>query len=173
MVLFGNSSRIAKHAKPLLSIRARLVVIALLAVVPLMLDRVRLLEASRSERIEVAASEALELTRRGAQGQREIVTTVRSMLQVMARAYVTSLARGETCNVYLSDLANGMAWIRGISIIGPDGRVKCSNQPTTIGVDLTDRDYYRDALASRDFVLSNYLIGRTSRVPTIIAAFPT
>src|SRR5947199_332928 len=141
-----NSSRVAGLAKPFLSIRARLVVLALLAVVPLMLDRVRLLEASRSERIEMAATEALELARRGAQGQREIVTTVRSMLQVMARAYVTMLARGETCNMYLSDLAGSMAWVRGVSIIGPDGRIKCSNLSTAIGLDLSDRDYYRESL---------------------------
>ena len=75
--------------KPILSIRARLVILALLAVVPLMLDRVRLLEASRAERIDDAATEVLELARRGADGQREIITTVRAMLQVMARAYVT------------------------------------------------------------------------------------
>jgi diguanylate cyclase (GGDEF)-like protein len=166
-------SRGVARAKPFMSIRARLVVIALLAVVPLMLDRVRILEASRTERIEVAATEALDLARRGAQAQREIVTTVRSMLQVMARAYVTMLARGETCNLYITDLASGMAWIRGMSIIGPDGRIKCSNQPAVIGLDLSDRSYYRETLESREFVLSNYLISRTMRQPTIVAAYPT
>ena len=173
MAISSNSSRAAPRAKPFLSIRARLVILALLAVVPLMLDRVRLLEASRAERIEVAASEALELARRGAQGQREIITTVRSMLQVMARTYVTMLARGETCNLYLSDFASSMAWIRGMSIVGPDGRIKCSNRPTAIGLDLSDRDYYRESLENRDFVLSNYLIGRTRREPVIVAAYPT
>jgi hypothetical protein len=43
-----------RRRKPILSIRGRLIVFALLAVVPLMLDRVRLLEASRTERIELA-----------------------------------------------------------------------------------------------------------------------
>ena len=59
--------------RPALSIRARLVVIALLAAVPLMLDRVRLLESSRIERIEIAGAEALDLARRGTIGQREDV----------------------------------------------------------------------------------------------------
>jgi hypothetical protein len=168
----GNSNRAALRAQPFMSIRARLVVIALLAVVPLMLNRVWLLQASRAERIEIAATEALDLVRRGAQAQREIITSVRSMLQVMARAYVTMLARGETCNLYLSDLASGMAWIKGMSIIGPDGRIKCSNQPAVIGLDLSDRGYYRETLQTKDFILSNYLISRTMRQPTIVAAYP-
>ena len=67
-----------KAEPPFLSIRGRLVVLALLIVVPLMVDRVRLLEASRSERIASTATEVLDLTRRGAEGQREIITTVRA-----------------------------------------------------------------------------------------------
>jgi len=156
----------------LLSIRGRLVVLALLAVVPLMVDRVRLLEASRSERIATTAAEVLDLTRRGAEGQREIVTTVRAMLQVTARAYVTMLARGETCNFYIRDLVGNMPWIRGMSVIGPDGRIKCGTQPSTIGLDLSDRPHYEEALRTRDFVVSDYLVGRANQSPTIVAAYP-
>ena len=98
----------APSRKPTLSIRARLVILALLAVVPLMLDRVRLLEQTRQERIEDASTEAVELARRGADGQREIIITAKAMLQVMARAYVGMIATGTTCNFYLNDLVAGM-----------------------------------------------------------------
>jgi hypothetical protein len=77
----GFFRRQKKTSTPFLSIRGRLVLLALLIVVPLMVDRVRLVENSRNERIALTASEVLELTRRGAEGQREIITTVRSMLQ--------------------------------------------------------------------------------------------
>ena len=50
----------AQNRKPTLSIRARLVILALLAVVPLMVDRVRLLEQTRRERIDDATTETLE-----------------------------------------------------------------------------------------------------------------
>ena len=72
-----RSHSTAPSRKPTLSIRARLVILALLAVVPLMLDRVRLLEQTRRERIDDAATEVLELARRGADGQREILITTR------------------------------------------------------------------------------------------------
>src|SRR4051812_3964601 len=108
MAALSRFNSTTRQRRPILSIRARLVVLALLAVVPLMLDRGRLMEASRTERIERAATEVLDLAKRGADGQREVMTTVRGMLQVMARAYVTMLARGETCNFYMADFAANM-----------------------------------------------------------------
>jgi len=169
----GRSHSTAKISKPILSIRARLVILALLAVVPLMLDRVRLLETTRTERIDDAAAEALDLTRRGAEGQREIIATARAMLQVMARAHVGMLANGTTCNFYLADLAAGMPWVNGMSIVGPDGRIKCSTTANAVGVDVSDRAYYRLAQETRDFVVSDYLVGRLRRSPAVIAIYPT
>jgi diguanylate cyclase (GGDEF)-like protein len=163
----------APRSKPILSIRARLVILALLAVVPLMVDRVRLLEASRSERIADAAAEVLDIARRGADGQREIITTARAMTQMMARVYLSTLARGETCNFYVADLASSVPWLNGISIVGETGRVICSSSPKAIGIDLSDRPHYRAAIASRDFVVSNYVIGRINRKPAFVAVFPT
>jgi diguanylate cyclase (GGDEF)-like protein len=161
-----------KPGPPFLSIRGRLVVLALLIAVPLMVDRVRLLEASRSERIASTATEVLDLTRRGAEGQREIITTVRAMLQVMARAYVAMLARGESCNLSGRDLVGNMPWIKGLSIIGPDGRIKCSTVPSAIGLDMSDRPHYEEAIRSNDFVVSDYLVGRANQAPAIVVAYP-
>jgi diguanylate cyclase (GGDEF)-like protein len=161
-----------RRTKPILSIRARLVVLALLAVVPLMLDRVRLLESSRSERIDEVGAEVLDLTRRGTDGQREIITTVRAMLQMTARAYITMMARGETCNFYLKDLTGNVPWIKGVSIIGPDGRIKCATLANAEGLDLSDRPHYREALRTKDFVVSDYLIGRVTRTPALVVAYP-
>jgi diguanylate cyclase (GGDEF)-like protein len=172
-VVDRSASSTASGSKPTLSIRARLVILALLAVVPLMFDRVRLLEQTRAERIEDAAQEALELARRGADGQREIVTAAKALLQVMARAYVGMLATGTTCNFYLSDLVAGTPWVNGMTIVGADGRVKCSTNPSAVGVDLSDRPHIRAAMETREFVISNYIVGRMNRKPTFAAVYPT
>ena len=163
----------APSRKPTLSIRARLVILALLAVVPLMLDRVRLLEQTRQERIDEAATDTLDLARRGADGQREILITTKAMLQVMARAYIGMIATGTTCNFYLSDLVAGMPWVNGMSIVGDDGKIKCSTVPTAVGVDMSDRPQVRTALETRDFAVSNYAVGRLTRRPIFAAAYPT
>jgi hypothetical protein len=144
-----------------------------LAVIPLMLDRVRLLEQTRLERIDEAANEALDLACRGADGQREIITAAKAILQVMARAYAGMIATGTTCNFYLADLAGGMPWMNGIAIIGADGRVKCSTNPAAVGVDMSDRPHIRTAMETREFVVSNYIVGRLNRKPTFAAVYPT
>jgi len=172
LAVLGHRGRQKKPRTQFLSIRGRLVLLALLIVVPLMVDRVRLLEASRTERIALTASEVLDLTRRGAEGQREIITTVRAMLQVTARAYVAMLAQGETCNLYIRDLVGNMPWIKGMSIIGADGRITCSTLPSAVGLDMSDRPHYEEAIRTHNFVVSDYLVGRGNQSPTIVAAYP-
>lgn len=168
-----SSHSTARRRQPTLSIRARLVILALLAVVPLMLDRVRLLEQGRVERINSAAADALELARRGADGQRELILTTKTMLQVLARAYVGSLASGTTCNFYLSDLTAGMPWLNGISIVNADGKVQCSTVPRAIGLDLSDQPHLRTAMETGEFTVGRYMISRLQQRPTFIAVYPT
>jgi diguanylate cyclase (GGDEF)-like protein len=172
MTKFFGLDNTTPRGRPMLSIRARLVILALLAVVPLMLDRVRLMEASRGERIEVAAREVLDLARRGAQAQREIMLNVRATLKVAARAYLATLARGEACDPFMKSLAADMPWIKGISVVGADGRITCATLPSALGLNLSERPHYREALRTKDLVISDYVIGRATRTPAIIAAYP-
>ncbi|MGL4559242.1 MAG: GGDEF domain-containing protein, partial [Afipia sp.] len=81
---FGrNTSKL----KALFGIRARLVLLALILVVPLMLDRVRLLEDSRSRQMMQAANELSELAKHTADAQREIISTVQAVVKSSAYIY--------------------------------------------------------------------------------------
>ena len=50
----------------------------------------------------------------------------------------------------------------------------CSARPLNIhvGLDLGDRDYFRKARETRDFVFSDYLFGKTNNRPIMMAAYP-
>ncbi len=167
---------VAKSAKPkrehILSIRARLVVLAALAVAPLMFERVHSLEMARAERIQVANAEVIELARRGAAAQRETIYSVRALLQVLARFYARTPLETINCTQYLSDLAANVPWIRALSVAGVDGRIKCSTEPRAVGLNIEDRPHFQTALRTRDFALSDYLIAKIGQTPTLIAAFP-
>jgi diguanylate cyclase with GGDEF domain/HAMP domain-containing protein len=167
------ASTTAKRTGPRLSIRARLMLLALLAVVPLTLDRVRLLEASRTERIETASNEVLDLARRGANAQLEMINATRAVLEVVARAYVTLARSGQDCTTFLAGFAIDVPWIRALSVVGPNDRIICSTRRDAVGLDVSDRPYVRQARLSWGFVLSDYLIERTTNQPAIIAAYPT
>src|SRR5882757_6962772 len=70
--------------KKVLGIRARLALLALMLVAPLMLDRVRTLENFRSTQIAQAAAGYASLTAHAAETQREVVSSVETMLKSAA-----------------------------------------------------------------------------------------
>ena len=162
-----------KRASRRLSIRARLMLLALLAVVPLTLDRVRLLEATRAERTEMAANEALELAKRGAAAQLEMLNSTRAVLEVVARGYIALARNGQSCTEFLAGFTIDVPWIRALSVVGPNDRIICSTRNFAVGLNVGDRPYVQQARNSWGFVLSDYLIERATNQPAVVAAYPT
>ena len=156
---------------PSLSIRARLMVLAMVALAPLMFDRIRAIEADRAERISAANQQALALVRQGIEAQREAVISARAFLQVAARAHATLATTADACNRFLIDIASHVAW-RTFSVADADGRIVCSSRPEAIGLDISDRLYVRQALRTGQFVLSDYALGRIDAAPVAIAVYP-
>lgn len=159
--------------KATLSIRARLLALALIAVVPLMIDRARLTEVNRAERLGVVANEAMAIARQGIDAQHEIIVAVKSIMQVVARAHATIASSEEGCARFLAGTMSDAPWIRSLSIIGANGRVACTTQPNTIGLDVSDRTYFQKALSGRTFVVSDYVIGHSRGGLSLVAAAPT
>jgi diguanylate cyclase (GGDEF)-like protein len=165
-----SSGRASARARPTLSIRARVLVLVALAITPLLFDRIRLLQTERADRIEAASKEALGLAHRGIETQQQIVLAARSVLQVIARGYAAGSPG--SCDRFIAQVSADVPWMKSLLMIGRDGRVSCSNFPNTVGLDLSDRAYFQQALRTGDFVLSEYLFGRLQRAPTIVAALP-
>jgi diguanylate cyclase (GGDEF)-like protein len=158
--------------KPMFSIRARLIVLALLAVSPLMIERMHGLEEARTIRTERANNDVVELARRGAESQRQIIYSVRSLLQIVSRAYAKMPPDPANCNQYLADLTTNIPWIRDLSIANDDGQIKCSTQPLALGLNVSDRLHFQNALNAREFALSDYMINRSNDVPSVVATYP-
>ena len=167
------ASQQKRRNRPILSIRARLIVVALLAIAPLMVERVRGLERARVERAAVARSQVIDLARSGVAAQREVIDSTRALLRVAARVYTKMPfdAPGvqsdphRPCRVTF----RGCACCSSSGIIG---QVKCGSDSAVIGVNISDRPYFQNALHSREFALSDYLIRRVSGVPGVMATFP-
>ncbi len=162
----------SRRNRPILSIRARLIIVALLAIAPLMVERVRGLERARVERGAVARSQVIDLARSGIASQREVIDSTRALLRAAARVYSKMPLGTQDCNQILGDLSSNVPWIRMLAVAGPNGQMKCGSNPAVIGVNIADRPYFQNALQTRDFALSDYVIRRVSGVPGLIATFP-
>ena len=167
-----KSQKSARRNTPFLSIRARLMVLAILATAPLMLERVHGLEHARADRTERARNDVIDLARRGVESQREVIYSVRALLQIVSRVYARVPLESSNCNQYLTDLTTNIPWIRDLSVAATDGRIKCSTEPLAIGLNMSDRTHFQNALNSREFALSDYMINRLNQVPSVVATFP-
>src|ERR1044072_1985847 len=67
--------------KKLLGIRARLAVLALMLVAPLMLERVRSLDETRTRQIVAASEEYANIAHHSAETQRDVISSVETMLK--------------------------------------------------------------------------------------------
>ncbi|CAM5508939.1 diguanylate cyclase OS=Afipia felis OX=1035 GN=cph2_6 PE=4 SV=1 [Afipia felis] len=158
--------------KALVGIRARLILLGLILVVPMMLDRVRLLEESRQQQITIADNELAELTRHAAAAQHEIIRTVRGVLKSSSFIYDTASTPARACTMLRASMRADLPWIRSISVVNDSGKVSCSTSDHIFGLDLADRNYIARARISQSFVVSDYIFSRGTNRPTIIAAMP-
>ena len=164
------SSAAGPRATP--SIRARLLVLALIAVVPLMVERARRIETDRAERIAALSQDARALARQGAESQRELIIAVKAVVQVVARAHTTLASSSESCGRFLVDATSDAPWIAGLSIVGANGRVICSTAAKSVGLDFSDRPYFQKALREKAFIVSAEAVGRSRGAVGMIAALP-
>ena len=157
--------------KKLLGIRARLALLALILVAPLMMERVRSLEGTRAKQVALAAEEYAHITQHSADTQREVISSVETMLK--SAAYIrASGGIGSSCEILRASLPTNLPWIRSIMIVSREGVVQCSTLNMLVGLDISDREYFQKARQTRDFVFSDYLFARSSNKPILMAAYP-
>jgi diguanylate cyclase (GGDEF)-like protein len=164
-------SRKSAKLKKLLGIRARLALLALILVAPLMLERARSLEDARARQIAQASEEYSSLAQHSADTQREVISSVETMLK--SAAYIrASGGIGRSCEILRASLPSNLPWIRSVAIVGRDGLVQCSTLNSLVGLNLADREYFSRAQETRDFAFSDYLLAKTNNQPIMVAAYP-
>lgn len=156
----------------LLGIRARLALLAVILVAPLMLERARSLETARTRQIALASEEFFNIARQSADMQREVIMSVETVLK--STAYVRASASGvsRSCDMLRASLPTTLPWIRTLMIAGRDGRIQCSTNNQYVGLDFSERPYFRGAQETRDFVFSDYLLSKPTHMPIVMAAYP-
>ena len=157
----------------LFGIRARLVLLALIVVGPLMVERIRSLDETRSRQIAASAREFASIARHSAAAQGEVFASVEAVLKSSAYIYTTAAQVDRSCAIMRASLRGDMPWIRYLTVAGKDGRAQCSTWPDSVelGLNFADRPYFRQALATGEFVVSDYLFSRLTNTPTVMAAY--
>jgi len=170
----ANVSLNRKRAKlkQVLGIRARLALLAVILVAPLMLERIRSLEETRAKEIAQATAEFTTVARHSADAQREVISSVETILKSEAFIRASAGGIGRSCDVLRASLPTSLPWIRTLLIAGKDGRIQCSTNNMYVGLDLSDRPYFQQAQETGRFVLSDFLLAHPGQTPTVMAVYP-
>ncbi len=155
-----------------LSIRARLMILALIAIVPFVLERIHNEKFDRAQRVEAAYQQALGLARRAAAAQNEAIVSTRAFLTVLAGTHVVASPSEPSCSGLLKSLVEPEPWIRVLSIADRTGRIICSSLPGGAGLDISKRSHFVNAMKAGSFVVGDYFMGTRDKAPLISAALP-
>ncbi|HSV28260.1 MAG TPA: hypothetical protein VLL76_01840, partial [Candidatus Omnitrophota bacterium] len=113
-------------------------------------------------------------------GYARLVALAHSQWVAESEVLLASLAgvveRGEVasgqCTYTLSALLRRAKGYDTFLIAGPDGDVWCGPRPLNTPVNVADRSYFKQALASHAFTAGEYIVGRVSGVRTLPLAYP-
>ena len=158
--------------KKLLGIRSRLALLALFLVAPLMLERARSIEERRATQVAAVSIELKSFAQHSANTLREVISSVETMLKSAAYVGASTGGAGRSCDILRASLPVNLPWIRSLMIVGNDNRIQCSTRNSLVGIDLSDRPYFKKAQQARDFVFSDFLLAKHDHAPIMMAAYP-
>lgn len=144
------------------SLRLRILFLICLVALPLSAERVIALLGDRHDLIVAVEDDVRDLARRATLAQMEGLTRARTVLDVLSRESVDQLEDRAGCIRFATRLADEVAGIQGVFIATPKGDVPCAHAPLALGVNIADRAYFQDALASDDVLMTEMFVSRVS-----------
>ncbi|MBI3536656.1 MAG: response regulator [Chloroflexi bacterium] len=154
------------------SLRSRLLLIGILALLPAM---GLVLQSGAQLREEAAANtqeDVLRLARLAASNQDALIEGARQTLIVIAQTPQVRDGNASECSRFLAELLTRYAYYTNIGVAAPNGDVLCNGLPQTQVANIADRAYFQRAVKTREFTTSEYVLGRISGKPTISFAYP-
>lgn len=141
------------------TLRVRLLLLVLLALVPVLaLVLAAGLEARHAEGSRVQ-EQAMQLVRQIARDQEQSINESRQFLITLAQLPALLARDAAACSRFMANARKQYPRYANLGALLPDGRVFCSAQPFTPGTRATSNAWFRRALESRDFAMSDYHIG--------------
>ena len=153
------------------SIRAKLVLLVLIAILPVSALVVYGGLRLQKEQTADVHEKALELVRNLAIEQERTVATTRQLVMALSKLPEVQLRNKSACNTLFAALLKQNNIYSNIIGIDPAGNIFASGV-TTGPVSLADRKHFRDAIRTRDFSPGEYIVGRTTRKPILSFGYP-
>ena len=125
----------------------------------------------RATALQTARRQAENIARLGSSQQDDIVQEAHNLLAVLAMA---PDIRGEGCHALLQRIDEGHPRMTNLSFYRPDGSPACNSRQQHPTVNVSDREYFRRAIASTpgETIGSEIVTSRVSGLPGLVVAVP-
>src|SRR5512145_1525130 len=154
------------------SLRARLLLLVLLAVIPALgLTFYTNLE-ERQLRKALVQEHAMRMSRLVSADYERLIEDARQLLLTLARLPAVRDRNRAACNALFADLLAQRSLYANLGVIDADGNISCSALPITDQVYLGDRVYFRRAFEARDFAIGEYQVGRITGKASVNFGYP-
>jgi diguanylate cyclase (GGDEF)-like protein len=139
-----------------------MVLIVVLAVVPIFALHLVRLQAGNVAAMERAYEQAAVLAESGVDAQKKLVEEARQLLEVLSNIPAVRSAALPACEQVLSSLEKGREWLTGLFVVGPSGKGICGGNPLVRTLEVSDREYFKNAVKSGQFRVSNVITSRVT-----------
>lgn len=155
------------------SLRARLIILILLAVIPALGFFVYFGLEARQQQITGAQQTALRIAQQVSHDQNQLFSSARQLL--MGIALLPEIRRHDaaTCNMRLADMLEqfGETYIQ-FTAFKPNGDLFCFAPANDNKVNIADRSHYKAAMATRKLAMGDYVISRLLGKPSVFLSQP-
>ncbi|MGB7480265.1 MAG: diguanylate cyclase, partial [Burkholderiaceae bacterium] len=153
------------------SLRGRLLLLVLLALVPPMVLNLTGAWHERGRELEAAREDLQRMANLAAANEERFIEGTHQFLTTLADVPELQREPGQ-CSAFLNALLRKNDDYLNLGLIEPNGEVRCSARSTPLHVNVRDREYFQRALAQRSFVVSDYIYGRIFGMHTLNLTYP-
>lgn len=164
----GKFERIVQR----MSLRGHLVLLLCALVAVLAAEGLYEIAQQRDQEIRRSQERVRDLARRGAQRQADSIAESRVVLGMLSPVAGELPVDGAACDKHFYSITTEIAWLSSLFASDPDGNIICSSNFTRLAGGISDRAYFRKVTATQSFVISDFIIGRTTGQPGIIVGLP-
>ncbi len=154
------------------SLRARLILLVALAVLPLLGLTLYTSLDQRQLAVTEVQETALRLVRLASTEQARMILGTRQLLIGLAQLREVHQRDGTVCSTLFAELLKAYPLYANLGAIGRNGDLYCSALPMSGPINAADRTYFRRAVESEGFAIGDYQIGRITKVATINFGYP-
>ena len=119
-----------------------------------------------------AKEEALRSVRLISAEQHQHIELAEELLAVLSHVPAVSARDPEACPALLQDIMLQFPIYTMMGVLERNGDMSCSALPLERPVNAADRVWFQDAVGTRGFVVSDYIIGRVSGKPALSLGYP-